>query len=207
MRRLTPDFWGITYERLEREGGVHWPCPDLDHPGTPYLFSDDFPRGAGKFWEIDYGTDSEQPDEEYPYNLSTGRVLYHWHGSTMTGRSQLEEVFPEAICEIHPDDVFRWFMTMFIDAYDWSMVPNVYGMSQFADGGLIMKTPQFFPASEVIKISNYDCADWCDTWDGLFWRFIDRHRVLFSRNEVLSKYTTKLAQMTQDDRKDFFAAA
>ncbi len=109
--------------------------------------------------------------------------------------------------EVHPDDVFRWFMTMFIDAYDWSMVPNVYGVSQFADGGLIIKTPQFFPASEVLKISNYDCADWCDTWDGLFWRFVDRHRVLFSRNEVLSKYTHKLGQMTKRDRKDFFAAA
>ena len=104
MRRVTPDFWGITYERLDREGGVHWPCPELDHPGTPYLFADSFPRGAGKFWEIDYGTESEQPDEAYPYNLSTGRVLYHWHGSTMTGRSRLEEIFPEAICEIHPDD-------------------------------------------------------------------------------------------------------
>ncbi len=104
MRSLTPDFWGITYERLEREGGVHWPCPALDHPGTPYLFADSFPRGAGKFWEIDFGTDSEQPDEDYPYNLSTGRVLYHWHGSTMSGNSQLEEIFPEAICEIHPDD-------------------------------------------------------------------------------------------------------
>ena len=104
MRQLTPDFWGIDYDRLEREGGVHWPCPDFDHPGTPYLFADSFPRGAGKFWELDYGTDSEQPDAEYPYNLSTGRVLYHWHGSTMTRRSRLDEIFPEAICEMHPDD-------------------------------------------------------------------------------------------------------
>jgi predicted molibdopterin-dependent oxidoreductase YjgC len=104
MRQLTPDFGGITYERLEREGGVHWPCPSLDHPGTPYLFADAFPRGLGKFWEVQFGTESEQPDAEYPYNLSTGRVLYHWHGSTMTGRSRLEEIFPEAVCEIHPDD-------------------------------------------------------------------------------------------------------
>jgi formate dehydrogenase alpha subunit len=104
MRQLTPDFWGITYERIEREGGVHWPCPDFNHPGTPYLFEDGFPRGRGKFWAVTYGTESELPDEEYPYNLSTGRVLYHWHGSTMTGRSSLEDVFPEAICEIHPYD-------------------------------------------------------------------------------------------------------
>lgn len=104
MRQVTPDFWGIDYSRIEREGGVHWPCPSFDHPGTPFLFAEDFPRGKGKFWEVEYGTESEQPDEEYPYNLSTGRVLYHWSGSTMTGRSGLEEIYPEATCEIHPDD-------------------------------------------------------------------------------------------------------
>ena len=104
MRQLTPDFYGIDYARLDREGGVHWPCPSFDHPGTPFLFADDFPRGRGKFWEIDYGTNSEQPDAEYPFNLSTGRVLYHWHGSTMSGRSRLEEVYPEATCEMDPTD-------------------------------------------------------------------------------------------------------
>ena len=104
MRQLTPVFWGIDYARLEREGGIHWPCPSFDHPGTPFLFADEFPRGKGKFWEVAYGTESEQPDDEYPYNLSTGRVLYHWSGSTMTGRSKLEDVYPEATCEIHPDD-------------------------------------------------------------------------------------------------------
>lgn len=104
MRQLTPDFYGIDYDRLEREGGVHWPCPSFDHPGTPFLFTDDFPRGKGKFWEISFGTESELPDDEYPYNLTTGRVLYHWSGSTMTGNSRLEEIYPEATCEIHPDD-------------------------------------------------------------------------------------------------------
>ena len=104
MRALTPDFCGITYERMEREGGVHWPCPALDHPGTPYLFEDDFPRGRGKFWALDYGTDSELPDSDYPYHLTTGRVLFHWHGGTMTRRSRLDEIFPEPILEMHPDD-------------------------------------------------------------------------------------------------------
>ena len=104
MRELTTDFFGITYERLEKEGGVHWPCPSLDHPGTPFLFADGFPRGRGKFWEITFGTESEQPDDEYPYNLTTGRVLYHWSGSTMTGRSRLEDIYPEATVEVHPHD-------------------------------------------------------------------------------------------------------
>jgi len=104
MRALTPDFAGINYARLEEEGGVHWPCPALDHPGTPYLFEHDFPRGKGKFWELEYGTESELPDTEYPYHLTTGRVLFHWHGGTMTRSSRLEEAFPIPIVEMHPTD-------------------------------------------------------------------------------------------------------
>jgi formate dehydrogenase alpha subunit len=107
MRAVTPDFYGITYERLEREGGVHWPCPGLDHPGTPYLFEDTFPRGKGKFWALEYGTESELPDEEYPYHLTTGRVLFHWHGGTMSRNSKLDEAFPEPILEMHPEDAHR----------------------------------------------------------------------------------------------------
>jgi predicted molibdopterin-dependent oxidoreductase YjgC len=107
MRRVTPDFWGITYERLEREGGVHWPCPALDHPGTPFLFAEDFPSGRGKFWPVDYGTASELPDDEYPFILSTGRVLYHWHGGTMTRVSALDAIWPECTVELHPHDAAR----------------------------------------------------------------------------------------------------
>ena len=123
MRQLTPDFYGIDYARLDREGGVHWPCPSLDHPGTPFLFADDFPRGRGKFWEIDYGTNSEQPDAEYPFNLSTGRVLYHWHGSTMSGRSRLEEVYPEATCEMDPGDA----KDLGLETGDWIEVSSRRG--------------------------------------------------------------------------------
>lgn len=104
MRALTPQFYGITYERIDREGGVHWPCPSLDHPGTPYLFEDEFPRGKGKFWSLDYTSDSETTDDEYNYHLTTGRVLFHWHGGTMTRRSALDSAFPEPIIEMHPDD-------------------------------------------------------------------------------------------------------
>ena len=104
MRSLTPDFGGIDYARLEREGGVHWPCPSPAHPGSPYLFEDSFPRGRGKFWKLEYGTESEQPDAEYPFILSTGRVLYHWHGGTLSRRSKLDEVWPEATVELNPED-------------------------------------------------------------------------------------------------------
>ena len=123
MRRVTPEFWGIDYARIEREGGVHWPCPDFDHPGTPFLFADSFPRGRGKFWAVEYGTESEQPDEMYPFNLSTGRVLYHWSGSTMTGRSRLEDVYPEATCEMHPEDARR----LDLETGDWVAVSSRRG--------------------------------------------------------------------------------
>ncbi len=123
MRAVTPDFYGITYERIDREGGVHWPCPSLDHPGTPYLFEEDFPRGRGKFWSLEYGTDSELPDDAYPYHLTTGRVLFHWHGGTMTRRSKLDDAFPEPILEMHPDDAHE----LQIVSGDWVEVTSRRG--------------------------------------------------------------------------------
>lgn len=107
MRQVTPDFNGISYARLEREGGVHWPCPAADHPGTPYLFAEQFPSGRGRFHPVAYATDSEQPDAEFPFILSTGRVLYHWHGGTMTRVSALDAIWPECTVELHPGDAAR----------------------------------------------------------------------------------------------------
>ncbi len=123
MRQVTPDFWGITYERLEREGGIHWPCPALDHPGTPYLFAEDFPSGRGKFWPVEYGTESELPDDEYPFILSTGRVLYHWHGGTMTRVSALDAIWPECTVELHPHDAAR----LGLETSDWVDVASRRG--------------------------------------------------------------------------------
>ena len=104
MAFLTPPFQGITHNRIQREDGVHWPCPTLDHPGTPFLFSETFPRGKGILTPLEVSPAGEEPDEFYPFILSTGRVLYHWHGGTMTRRSKLDDIYPEAIVEIHPED-------------------------------------------------------------------------------------------------------
>lgn len=123
MRQVTPDFAGISYERIEREGGVHWPCPSLDHPGTPYLFEESFPRGKGKFWTLGYGTDAELPDAEFPYHLTTGRVLFHWHGGTMTRRSKLDDAFPEPILEMHPNDAHA----LEVVSGDWVQVTSRRG--------------------------------------------------------------------------------
>ncbi len=107
MAELVPPFGGISHSRLKKEGGVHWPCPDVNHPGTPYLFADTFPRGRGLFNVLELRLESEQATKEYPYILSTGRVLYHWHGGTMTRRSVLDKIYPKALIEINPEDARR----------------------------------------------------------------------------------------------------
>ncbi len=104
MSGLVPAFGGISHQRIDREGGVHWPCPDPAHPGTPYLFADSFPRGRGLFTVLDCRLESERTSSAYPYLLSTGRVLYHWHGGTMTRRSVLDKIYPESVVEMNPLD-------------------------------------------------------------------------------------------------------
>ena len=90
------------------------------------------------------------------------------------------------LCEIDPNEVYRWFMELFIDAYDWVMVPNVYGMSQFADGGLMSTKPYISSSNYILKMSNYTKGDWQATWDGLFWRFMNNQRTFFLKNPRLS---------------------
>jgi formate dehydrogenase major subunit/formate dehydrogenase alpha subunit len=102
---LTPAYAGINYARLERGEQLHWPVKGPDHPGTPILHIGQFTRGKGKFHVIDHLPAKELPDEEYPVLLTTGRVLYHWHGGEMTRRAKgLLEVYPESLVEISPDD-------------------------------------------------------------------------------------------------------
>ena len=105
ITKLTPQYGGITYARLEKEGGLQWPCPHPDHPGTKYLHKDSFTRGKGKFFPIEFINPNELPDSEYPYLLTTGRVLYHWHGGNLSRRSEgLKEIYPEGLIEINPVD-------------------------------------------------------------------------------------------------------
>lgn len=87
IARLVPLYRGITYDRLERRG-IQWPCPSPQHPGTPILHVERFTRGLGRFTPAEYRPPAEQPDEEYPFILTTGRLLFHWHTGTMTRRSK-----------------------------------------------------------------------------------------------------------------------
>ena len=89
------------------------------------------------------------------------------------------------LCEFDPDEVYRWFMELFIDSYDWVMVTNVYGMSQFADGGLMASKPYISGSNYLMKMSNYKKGEWQAVWDGLFWRFMNSHRDFFLSNPRL----------------------
>jgi predicted molibdopterin-dependent oxidoreductase YjgC len=103
MASVNSDYAGITYERIEKTG-LQYPVPEMDHPGTPTLFQETFPSGRGKFIPLDYVPVMEAADDEYPFILTTGRLLEHWHGGTMTRHSALDEAYPEARVEIHPAD-------------------------------------------------------------------------------------------------------
>ena len=108
MASLWPSVRGMTYARLEG-GGLQWPCPSPEHPGTRYLYGESFPRGKGRFVPVaQTATAAELPDPDYPFLLNTGRLLYHWHGGTMTRRVQgLLELAPRLEVAVHPSDARR----------------------------------------------------------------------------------------------------
>jgi formate dehydrogenase major subunit len=109
MARLTPFLGGLSHARLDREGGLQWPCPTPDHPGTRYLYGESFPRGRARFIPARQIEEAaELPDTAYPFVLNTGRLLYHWHGGTLTRRVQgLLELAPRLEIAIHPTDARR----------------------------------------------------------------------------------------------------
>ena len=111
------------------------------------------------------------------------------------------------LCEFDPDEVYRWFMELFIDAYDWVMVPNVYGMSQFADGGLFATKPYISSSNYVRKMSDYASGDWQHIWDGLFWRFMSRHADFFKKNPRLSMLLHSYNRMSEEKRNAHLSVA
>ncbi len=118
------------------------------------------------------------------------------------------------LCEFDPDEVYRWFMEMYVDAYDWVMVPNVYGMTQFADGGLMTTKPYISSSNYLLKMSDYKTAfppsvegGWEDIWDGLFWRFMNIHRAFFLKNPRLGMLIKTFDKMPEAKRNKHIAHA
>lgn len=112
------------------------------------------------------------------------------------------------LTEIHPQAAYRWFMDMFIDAYDWVMVPNVYAMSQYADGGTITTKPYFSAANYILKMSNYKKNEhWVEIWNALFYNFLAKNKDLISKNPRLNMLIKNLNKLSPAERKNIQAIA
>ena len=105
------------------------------------------------------------------------------------------------LCEFDPKEVYKWFMELFIDAYDWVMVPNIYGMSQFADGGTFATKPYLSGSNYLKKMSDYSSGDWEKIWDGLFWRFVGVQEEFFKKNPRVSMMHYSFQKMYEDKKK------
>lgn len=111
------------------------------------------------------------------------------------------------LCEFNPDEVYRWFMEMFIDSYDWVMVPNIYGMSQFADGGMMSTKPYISGSNYLVKMSNFSKGTWQNTWDALFWRFMHVHRDYFGQNPRLGMLLRTFDSMPLEKQSNLLTQA
>ena len=149
------------------------------------------------FWTGDTGI--EPVDNVIKEVLRTG-YCHHIERLMVLGNFML-------LCEFDPDEVYRWFMELFIDAYDWVMVPNVYGMSQFADGGLMTTKPYISGSNYILKMSNYKKGDWCGVWDSLFWRFMSTHRETFDANPRLRMLMGSYDKMDAEKKENLHKTA
>jgi deoxyribodipyrimidine photolyase-related protein len=111
------------------------------------------------------------------------------------------------LCEIRPRSAHRWFMEMFVDSSEWVMGPNVYGMGLFSDGGVFATKPYICGSNYILKMSDYKKGPWCDIVDGLYWRFIDKHREFFASNPRLALMPRALDRLDNARRSRIFAAA
>lgn len=140
-----------------------------------------------------------------PLDLSIRRTLehgwcHHIERLMVIGSAML-------MAEVDPDEAYRWFMEMFVDSADWVMRPNVYGMSQFADGGLFATKPYLSGSAYLRKMGDYAPGPWQDVWDGLYWRYVDRHRDLFAANPRMWAVAKGLDRLDPIRRERIFSAA
>ena len=157
---LTPIYGGVHFDRLGKEG-LQWPCPSRQHPGTPYLHKDKFTRGKGLFTPVDYIPPAELPDEEYPFLLSTGRILYHFHTGSLSRRSKpLDGIVPEGFLEISPQDAEK----LRIKDNDWVRVSSRRGkikvkvkITHRVDKGVVFMTFHF--AESAANLLTNDALD------------------------------------------------
>lgn len=138
------------------------------------------------------GTTGILPLDDTIHKVLTYAYAHHIERLMVLGNFML-------LCEFKPTEVYRWFMEFFIDAYDWVMVPNVFGMSQYADGGLITTKPYLSGANYILKMSNYKKGPWSAVWTALYWRFLYKHKALLMKNVRMKLVLTTLNTMKPDE--------
>ena len=111
------------------------------------------------------------------------------------------------LCRIHPDEIYKWYMEMFVDSSDWVMVPNVYGMGTFADGGIFATKPYSCGSNYILKMSNYKRGNWCEIVDGLYWKFMSDNLSFFKSNHRLSILVRSLDKMNKVKKDMIFEKA
>ena len=152
-----------------------------------------------------------------------GKLTSHWYDGT-TGIEPLDDAIKDCInfgfthhiprlmiignimnlARIHPNEIYKWFMEMFVDSSEWVMVPNIYGMATFADGGIFATKPYSCGSNYILKMSNYKRADWCDVVDGLYWKFMYDNQNFFKKNPRLAILTKFLDKMDKDRKTMLF---
>jgi deoxyribodipyrimidine photolyase-related protein len=137
------------------------------------------------FWTAETGI---EPIDHVISSINNTAYCHHIERLMILGNFML-------LCDFSPHEVYEWFMALFIDSYDWVMVPNVYGMSQYSDGGIITTKPYVSSSNYVLKMSNFKKDNWCDIWDGLYWRFINKHKDFMLKNPRMSLMPKQLEKM------------
>lgn len=149
------------------------------------------------FWK---GTTGIEPVDNVILHTLRDGYTHHINRLMVMGNFML-------LCEFDPDQVYLWFMEMYVDAYDWVMVPNVYGMTQFADGGLMVTKPYISGSNYLMKMGTWNKGRWQQVWDALFWRFMNVQRDLMGRNPRLSMLVKTFDKMDQDKKSKLMNAA
>lgn len=143
---------------------------------------------SSSFWDATTGL---EPIDTTIKKIMSHAYAHHIERLMILGNCML-------LCQIEPDDVYQWFMELFIDAYDWVMVPNVYGMSQYADGGLMTTKPYISGSNYIRTMSSYKKGSWCTIWDALYWRFIAKHEKIIAKNHRLGMMAVYLRRLSSE---------
>jgi len=195
---------------------------------TPIHSLEGFIRQIIGWREFLYGIDSIYGEKQKEMNFFNhqGQLAKSWYEGT-TGIPPLDDAIKKVqkmaylhhierlmivsnlmlLAEVHPQEVYRWFMEMHLDSYEWVMGPNVYGMGQMSDGGIFATKPYISGSNYILKMSDYSKGDWCEIWDGLYWSFIEKHKAFFLKNPRLSMMVKLLEKMPEARKKHLFKLA